>query len=103
MPNSSGSGGSYVLVWLLCGILIHYVYSRLQRKSLLLPPGVLLGIHQQYRKVSDGSEHGHRVIYGCNTKPYFLPTKELQSTLSKFVLPSGTQPMQIPENLEWHS
>lgn len=95
--------GSYVLVWILCGVLIHYVYTRMQGKVLTLPPGVLLGIHQQYRKTDDSSEHGHRIMHGSNNKPYKMNFNDLQNVVTKLVLPGGTQPMQIPENLEWHN
>ena len=104
MPGENKTSNSYVLIWLLCGILIHYVYTRLRRGNILtLPAGVLLGVHQQYRKSSDGSEHGRRIIYGSNHTSYKLSLADLQTVVSKYTLPAFAQPMQIPENLEWHN
>lgn len=101
MANPSSS---YVLIWLICGVLVHYIYTRIRGTgTITLPIGVLIGIHQQYKRASDGTEHGRRVIYGSNQQAYRLRLGDLQDMVNKCLPPPGAHPMQIPENLEWHN
>ena len=101
MANGSPS---YVLIWLICGVLVHYIYTRIRGTgTVTLPIGVLIGVHQQYKRPSDQTEHGRRVIYGSNQRRYKLRVAELQDIVNKCTPPVGTHPMQIQEKLEWHN